>query len=48
MTTPDSQSSSTNDGDDERSTRLAFNFFMGSLVLALGAALWVLFQMAFL
>ena len=33
--------------DDERSNRLAFYFFMGSLGLALLAGLWMLIQTAF-
>lgn len=39
-------SSSPDDSGEDRSTRLAFNFFMGTLLLALLGALWMLIQVA--
>jgi len=34
--------------DDERANRLSFYFFLSTLVFALLAALWLLFEAAFL
>ncbi|MEF8940136.1 MAG: hypothetical protein V5A22_09845 [Salinivenus sp.] len=45
--TADEQSSPDDKGED-MSTRLAFNFFVGTLLLALLGALWMLVQMALL
>ncbi len=46
--TTDEPSSHDDAHSEDTSTRLAFNFFMGTLLLALLSAFWVLFQMAFL
>lgn len=44
----DSKESSNTENTSEKANRLAFNFFMGTLALALLAALWMLLQAAFL
>ncbi len=46
--TTDAQSSHDDANSEDKTTRLAFNFFMGALLLAVLSAFWVLFQMAFL
>jgi len=40
--------SSDDDAGEDTSTRVAFTFFMGTLLLALLGALWMLIQMALL